>query len=97
MTVTIRCTCGLLGDPLRPFAQCPSHPDPPRCRGCIRFLKPENATMADGCPCNSPRGINHGLVPSEVCCCKVCDPTETGASRQRPQAEPLRPSKEKTP
>jgi len=37
--------------------------------------------IADGCRCNSPRGINHGLVPVDVCTCVECDPEQTGASR----------------
>ncbi len=28
------------------------------CRGCGKPLLPENAWMEDGCPCNSPKGIN---------------------------------------
>lgn len=30
----------------------------PNCKGCGRTLKLENAWMTDGCPCNSPLGIN---------------------------------------
>jgi len=37
--------------------------------------------MADGCRCNGPRGINHGLVPVDVCTCVECDPDQTGSSR----------------
>lgn len=44
-----------------------------KCRGCGRELDPE-CTVADGCPCNSPRGINHGLVPEHTCTCPICDP-----------------------
>lgn len=47
----------------------------------------ENAAVADGCPCNSPRGINHGIVPKETCTCAACDPEQTGASRNRPLPE----------
>lgn len=47
----------------------PAHPV---CRGCNQPLKAENAWMSDGCPCNNPRGINHGLVPKEVCTCEEC-------------------------
>ena len=47
----------------------PAHPV---CRGCNQPLKAENAWMSDGCPCNSERGINHGLVPKEVCTCEEC-------------------------
>lgn len=28
------------------------------CRGCGKQLQQENAWMEDGCPCNSPRGVN---------------------------------------
>lgn len=34
------------------------------CRGCGKDLLPDNAWMEDGCPCNSPKGINE--VPSEA-------------------------------
>jgi hypothetical protein len=54
------------------------------CQGCAKPLVPENYQLADGCPCNSRRGINHGLVPASVCTCKECDPAETGSSRFRP-------------
>lgn len=53
------------------------------CRGCKEPLVPENSRVADGCPCNSGRGINHGLVPSRVCTCDECDPEKTGSSRAR--------------
>lgn len=29
-----------------------------KCRGCGERLLPENTWMEDGCPCNSPRGVN---------------------------------------
>ena len=77
------CTCSLLGNPLQPMLQCPRHPDPSRCKGCGKFLRPENETIADGCPCNTPRGVNHGIVKPEVCTCEVCDPAKTGSSRVR--------------
>jgi len=51
------------------------------CRGCGKPLDPGLTTVADGCPCNSPRGVNHGLVPSHVCTCTVCDPAQTGSAR----------------
>lgn len=51
------------------------------CRGCGKTLLTSNATVADGCPCNSTRGINHGVVPKSVCTCVICDPAQTGASR----------------
>ena len=50
-------------------------------RLCGEWLKFENLTVADGCPCNHPRGINHGIVLKEICTCIECDPEETGASR----------------
>lgn len=55
------------------------------CRGCGRTLLSENTTLADGCACNSERGINHGIVPPDVCTCTVCDPEQTGSSRRRPK------------
>jgi hypothetical protein len=51
------------------------------CRGCSRPLEAQNLNIADCCPCNSPRGINHGLVPTEACTCNVCDPEQTGSTR----------------
>lgn len=53
----------------------------PSCRGCYRPLDPALTNVADGCPCNSPRGINHGLVPTHVCTCTECDPAQTGSVR----------------
>jgi hypothetical protein len=38
-----------------------------RCHGCGSRLDPENAFVDDGCPCNSPRGIN--FEPAE---CRIC-------------------------
>lgn len=55
------------------------------CRGCGKRLTPDNLTVADGCPCNSPRGVNHGLVPKHVCTCKECDPEQTGCVRDQPR------------
>lgn len=55
-----------------------------RCRGCSRVLRPENYRTADGCTCNTPRGINHGLVPANTCTCKECDPAQTGSTRYAP-------------
>jgi hypothetical protein len=58
----------------------------PVCRACGKlFILPDNARIADGCPCNSLRGVNHGLVPRDVCTCVGCDPAQTGASRVREQ------------
>ena len=51
------------------------------CRGCGKTLLPNNYTIADGCPCNSPRGINHGLVAKNTCTCVECDPAQTGSTR----------------
>lgn len=51
------------------------------CRACGAALRSENERIADGCPCNSQRGINHGLVPKETCTCVVCDPEQTGSTR----------------
>ncbi len=51
------------------------------CQGCGRELDQWLQWIADGCDCNSPRGINHGLVPVDVCTCVGCDPEQTGASR----------------
>ena len=57
-------------------------PDP--CIGCGAPLLPENRTITDGCPCNHPRGINHGLVPKNTCTCQLCDPAGTGSTRYSP-------------
>jgi hypothetical protein len=54
---------------------------PDSCRACGGALLPENRRMADCCPCNSQRGVNHGLVPKNTCTCDVCDPAQTGATR----------------
>jgi hypothetical protein len=54
------------------------------CRGCGLVLHDTNRTMADGCHCNSRRGINHGRVDKLVCTCAECDPAQTGSSRWRP-------------
>ena len=32
-------------------------------------------------PCNSGRGVNHGLVPLKTCTCVECDPAQTGSTR----------------
>jgi uncharacterized protein (DUF433 family) len=63
----------------------------PVCRACGKALLPENTrTVADGCPCNSRRGINHGLVPKNTCTCVECDPEQTGSTRYPPT--PMRPT-----
>lgn len=54
------------------------------CRGCPRRLERENIRIADGCPCNSARGINHGIVPKNTCTCVECDPEQTGSTRYPP-------------
>ena len=68
-----------------------------KCRACNQTLELENFRIADGCPCNAPRGINHGLVPILTCTCESCDPKQTGSTRyweltalEQPQAEPGR-------
>jgi len=57
--------------------------NPDLCRGCGKMILPENRRVADGCPCNSPRGINHGLVPIHTCTCVECDPEQTGSTRYK--------------
>ena len=52
-----------------------------RCRGCGELLDWRNLRVADMCPCNSGRGINHGLVPPKTCTCVECDPQQTGSTR----------------
>jgi hypothetical protein len=51
------------------------------CRACGGPLLLENRRVADGCPCNAPRGINHGLVAKNTCTCRECDPAQTGGTR----------------
>lgn len=82
-------------DVYRPVVQGATHPNPPVarrctrcllteslcCRGCGASLDAANDRLADGCPCNAPRGINHGLVPANVCTCAVCDAAQTGSVR----------------
>ena len=57
---------------------------PVPCRGCGKPLVRENKRTADGCPCNGPRGLNHGLVAKATCTCTVCDPAQTGSTRYYP-------------
>jgi hypothetical protein len=53
------------------------------CRGCAAPLSSFNFDkIADGCPCNSGRGVNHGLVPKNTCTCVECDPAQTGSVRR---------------
>jgi hypothetical protein len=42
------------------------------CRGCGKPLLPENYAICDGCECNYGAGLNHGLVPKDVCTCPEC-------------------------
>jgi hypothetical protein len=73
---------------------------PSDCRGCGGPLLPEQRRIADGCPCNSRRGINHGLVAKNTCTCVVCDPEQTGSTRYpvqptlapQPEARPVLPT-----
>jgi hypothetical protein len=51
------------------------------CRACGKELLPENIRIADGCPCNSARGVNHGLVAANTCTCVICDPEQSGSTR----------------
>ena len=51
------------------------------CRGCGADLDEANRRIADGCACNSGRGVNHGLVPKNTCTCVACDPAKTGSTR----------------
>ena len=60
----------------------------PSCRACGAPLLPESSNVADGCPCNAPRGVNHGLVSTVTCTCKECDPAQTGSSRLGSAAPP---------
>lgn len=53
------------------------------CRACGAGILPENRRIADGCPCNSARGVNHGLVPVSTCTCAECDPAQTGSTRYK--------------
>lgn len=54
------------------------------CNGCREPLYLVNYRIADGCSCNSPRGINHGRVPVNTCTCDECDPDQTGSTRYSP-------------
>jgi hypothetical protein len=45
---------------------------PERCKGCGEPLLIENLFCEDGCPCNTPRGINFSPKPCKICeidCC----------------------------
>jgi hypothetical protein len=80
-----------LHDPWTPGLRSPHLPAVPACRGCHQPLAFDSAAqrIADGCPCNSPRGVNHGLVPSNVCTCAMCDPEQTGSVRRQVDPRPL--------
>ncbi len=60
---------------------------PTSCNDCGKALDPANYRIADGCPCNSKRGVNHGIVPRETCTCIICDPAQTGSARYPPLHE----------
>lgn len=67
-------------------ARCGASTGAVACRGCGQPLATPSPDLllADGCPCNSRRGVNHGLVPVRVCTCAECDPAQTGAARPEP-------------
>lgn len=83
---------GNVATPLGPDDRYPSedengsfpYSNPDLCRGCGGMILPENRRVADGCPCNSARGVNHGLVPKNTCTCVTCDPAQTGSTRYLP-------------
>lgn len=60
-----------------------------KCRGCGEILTGAD-WIADGCTCNNPRGINHGIVPSYVCTCSICDPQQTGSVREKPKTSQIK-------
>jgi hypothetical protein len=68
-------------DDLYPIEDGDIYTDCDACRICGGILFPENRRIADGCPCNSARGINHGLVAKNTCTCIECDPEQTGSTR----------------
>lgn len=72
-----RASEGMPGDSNKPEPQAV-------CRGCGKPLVPANYRIADGCPCNNGRGINHGIVATTTCTCKECDPAQTGSTRPIP-------------
>lgn len=46
----------------------PANPHvPERCNGCGRWLLLENLYVDDGCPCNTPRGVNFKPQPCALC------------------------------
>jgi hypothetical protein len=70
--------------PPNPYAKAA---EPVKCRACGKPLTGTDR-VADGCECNSPRGVNHGIVPVYVCTCAVCDPEQTGSVRPSPARKP---------
>lgn len=40
---------------------------PDQCNACRKLLLLENLFVDDGCPCNSPRGINFQPKPCAIC------------------------------
>jgi len=45
-----------------------AHPNiPEACNGCGKPLLLENLYVDDGCPCNTPRGINFQPQPCQTC------------------------------
>lgn len=61
----------------------------PVCRGCGKQLNLDlHAWMWDCCPCNSPRGINHGLIPVTMCSCDECQ-AASKAKGQKPVYEAM--------
>ena len=40
---------------------------PEKCNGCGRWLLMENLYVDDGCPCNTPRGVNFKPQPCATC------------------------------
>jgi len=45
---------------------------PERCKGCGAPLLLENLFVDDGCPCNTPRGVNFEPKPCKVCQVENC-------------------------
>jgi hypothetical protein len=45
---------------------------PAKCNGCGAPLLLENLFCDDGCPCNTPRGVNFKPQPCDICCCGFC-------------------------
>lgn len=45
---------------------------PEKCNFCGAPLLLENLFVDDGCPCNSPRGINLTPQPCAACCSEDC-------------------------